>query len=298
MAKKKQQKTGCGFPLLLALLCLFVAVAYWQPEIELPEPVEQQMESLLQQGKETLNQAKTGLGKQWAALMEKIPEDWREILPDGDRENADETAGAEQITLENLPEYAGEPYVILYGGQPSFTEEERTEAHAYERYSELDLLGRCGEAEALIGVELMPVEKREGIGMVKPSGWHTVRYDDLVDGKYLYNRCHLIGYQLTGENANEANLITGTRYMNVEGMLPFENLVADYVRETGNHVRYRVTPDFRGVELVARGVQMEAWSVEDNGEGIRFHVYCYNVQPGVEIRYLDGESWQIGENAA
>ena len=142
MAKKKQQKTGCGFPLLLALLCLFVAVAYWQPEIELPEPVEQQVESLLQQGKDTLNQAKTGLGKQWAALMEKIPEDWREILSDGNRENADETAGAEQITLENLPEYAGEPYVILYGGQPSFTEEERTEAHAYARYSELDLLGR------------------------------------------------------------------------------------------------------------------------------------------------------------
>ena len=293
MAKKKQQKTGCGFPLLLALLCLFVAVAYWQPEIELPEPVEQQMESLLQQGKETLNQAKTGLGKQWAALMEKIPEDWREILSDGNRENADETAGAEQITLENLPEYAGEPYVTLYGGQPSFTEEERTEAHAYERYSELDLLGRCGEAEALIGVELMPVEKREGIGMVKPSGWHTVRYDDLIEGKYLYNRCHLIGYQLTGENANEMNLITGTRYLNVEGMLPFENWVADYIRETGDKVLYRVTPDFHGVELVARGVQIEALSVES--DDVCFNVYCYNVQPGVEIDYLTGESRRAEE---
>ena len=270
-----------------------MAVAYWQPEIKLPKPVEQQVESLLQQGKEALNQAKTDIGKQWAALMEQIPEDWREMLPDGSGENSGGNTEPEQITLENLPEYAGEPYVILYGGQPSFAEEERTAACAYERYSELDLLGRCGEAEALISTELMPAEEREGIGMVKPSGWHTVRYDGLLDGKYLYNRCHLIGYQLTGENANEMNLMTGTRYLNVEGMLPFENDVADYIRETGDKVFYRVTPDFRGVELVARGVQIEALSVQS--DDICFNVYCYNVQPGVEIDYLTGESRRAEE---
>ena len=161
-----------------------------------------------------------------------------------------------------------------------------------------DLLGRCGPAEACVGQELMPTEERGAIGMVKPSGWHTVRYDGVVDGKYLYNRCHLIGYQLTGENANERNLITGTRYLNVEGMLPFENQVADYVEETGNHVLYRSTPVFKGLELVARGVQIEAWSVEDGGAGVCFNVYCYNVQPGVEIDYATGESCLAEENAA
>ena len=143
----------------------------------------------------------------------------------------------------------------------------------------------------------MPTEERGTIGQVKPSGWHTVRYDDLVDGKYLYNRCHLIGYQLSGENANEQNLITGTRYMNTEGMLPFENQVADYVRQTGGRVLYRVTPDFRGSELVARGVRMEALSVEDGGAGVCFHVYVYNVQPGITIDYLTGESRRTGEAA-
>ena len=143
----------------------------------------------------------------------------------------------------------------------------------------------------IVGQELMPAdgEKRGSIGQVKPTGWHTVKYD-CVDGKYLYNRCHLIGWQLTAENANKQNLITGTRYLNIEGMLPFENMVADYVKETGNHVLYRVTPVFEGSNLVASGVQMEAWSVEDDGEGICFNVYCYNVQPGVEIDYASGES--------
>ena len=300
MAKgKKQQKksSGCGFPMLLVLLCLFVAVAYWQPEIKLPEPVEQKTETLLQQGKEALIAAKKSVSQHWAALAEKIPKAWREQLKAWEAEIPEADAESEQITLENLPEYAGEPYVILYGGQPGFAEEERTSAHAYERYSELDLLGRCGVTEAMIGTELMPTEERGEIGMVKPTGWHTVRYDDLVDGKYLYNRCHLIGYQLTGENANEMNLITGTRYLNVEGMLPFENQVADYVQETGNHVLYRVTPHFTGLELVARGVQIEARSVEDNGEGVCFNVYCYNVQPGVEIDYLTGESRRAEESA-
>ena len=178
--------------------------------------------------------------------------------------------------------------MILEDNQPAFTQEEITD-ESYESYSPLDSLGRCGVAMASVGQDLMPTEDRGSIGQVKPSGWHTVKYD-IVDGKYLYNRCHLIGFQLTGENANEANLITGTRYLNVEGMLPFENLVADYVQETGNHVLYRVTPVFQGDELVARGVVMEALSVEDQGEGVCFHVYAYNVQPGIAIDYATGGS--------
>ncbi|MCD7748481.1 MAG: DNA/RNA non-specific endonuclease, partial [Oscillospiraceae bacterium] len=162
---------------------------------------------------------------------------------------------------------------------------------SFERYSELDALGRCGAAFANVGTDLMPTEERGDISSVKPTGWHSVQYD-FVDGSYLYNRCHLIGYQLTAENANEQNLITGTRYLNVEGMLPFENLVADYVQETENHVLYRVTPIFEGDNLVASGVQMEAMSVEDEGDGVLFNVYCYNVQPGVVIDYATGDSWE------
>lgn len=163
----------------------------------------------------------------------------------------------------------------------------------FETYSSLDALGRCGVAFANVCTDTMPTEPRGEIGSVKPTGWHTVRYDDLIDGMYLYNRCHLIGYQLTGENANERNLITGTRFLNMEGMLPFENMVADYVQETGNHVLYRVTPDFQGNELVARGVQMEGYSIEDNGAGICFNVYAYNIQPGIEIDYLTGDSRRV-----
>ena len=200
---------------------------------------------------------------------------------------------APSYTLEEVPDYAGEPYVILNGNVPDFPEEDMT-ASSFESYSPLDALGRCGTAYANVGEDLMPTEEGGSIGQVKPSGWHTVRYD-CVDGQYLYNRCHLIGYQLTGENANEANLITGTRYLNIEGMLPFENLVADYVDETGNHVLYRVTPVFQDSELVARGVVMEGLSVEDGGEGVSFRVYAYNVQPGVTIDYATGESWLSGE---
>ena len=191
-------------------------------------------------------------------------------------------------SLKNVPAYEGEPYVILDENQPSFSEDEMS-SESFESYSRLDRLGRCGEAFANVGQDLMPTEKRESIGMVKPSGWHLVKYD-IVDGKYLYNRCHLIGYQLTAENANEKNLITGTRYMNVDGMLPFEDLVADYVKETDNHVLYRVTPVYEGDELIARGVQMEAYSVEDEGKGVCFNVFVYNVQPGVEIDYATGDS--------
>lgn len=197
--------------------------------------------------------------------------------------------GTETIALSELPEYSGEPYIEINGNEPDFPKEEWAE-ESFEQYAELDSLGRCGTAYACVGTDLMPAEKRGSIGQVKPTGWQTVKYD-IVDGKYLYNRCHLIGYQLSGENANEKNLITGTRYMNVEGMLPFENMVADYVKETGNHVLYRVTPIFEGDDLLADGVQMEAFSVEDEGEGIAFNVYVYNVQPGIEIDHATGESF-------
>ena len=192
------------------------------------------------------------------------------------------------VNLSDIPAYAGEPYAELDGNDPGFTEEELT-TQSFESYSPLDDLGRCQTAYACIGQDLMPTEDRDNISDVKPSGWHTCEYD-FVDGGYLYNRCHLIGYQLTAENANERNLITGTRYLNVEGMLPFENMVADYVKETENHVMYRVTPVFDGNNLVANGVIIEAYSVEDEGEGISFHVFCYNVQPGVTINYATGES--------
>ena len=183
-----------------------------------------------------------------------------------------------------------EPFAVINQGVPYFEEGDMT-TESYETYADLDYLGRCGETMACIGRDLMPTEARESISQVKPTGWKQKQYD-FVDGKSLYNRCHLIGFQLTGENANERNLITGTRYMNTEGMLPFENMVADYIKETGNHVLYRVTPIFRDDELVARGVQMEAYSVEDSGEGICFCVYVYNNQPGVTIDYATGDSWQ------
>lgn len=190
---------------------------------------------------------------------------------------------------------SGDPaYTVLNENVPCFTADDLTVV-SFETYSELDELGRCGVCFANVGQDIMPTGERGEIGQIKPTGWHTVKYD-CVDGKYLYNRCHLIGYQLTGENANERNLITGTRYLNVEGMLPFENLVADYVKETGNHVLYRVTPVFEGDDLVAGGVEMEALSVEDNGEGVSFHVYCHNIQPGVVIDYATGDSWPDGRD--
>lgn len=205
-----------------------------------------------------------------------------ELIPSGD------TAEQGSIDLSNIPEYNGEPYIAVNGNVPFFEDTEVT-ATSFEKYSDLDNLGRCGVAMASVGQDIMPTEERGSIGQIKPAGWHTVKYD-CVDGKYLYNRCHLLGYQLTGENANERNLITGTRYLNVDGMLPFENMVADYVMETGNHVMYRVTPIYTGNNLVADGVLMEGYSVEDQGEGITFCVYVYNVQPGVRIDYATGDS--------
>lgn len=197
---------------------------------------------------------------------------------------------AETVDLAQIPSYTGSPYTVLNDNVPDFPESDFN-TESFETYGKLDSLGRCTEAYANIGKDLMPTEDRGSIGKIKPSGWHTVKYD-CVDGKYLYNRCHLIGYQLTAENANEQNLITGTRYLNVDGMLPFENMVADYIKETGNHVLYKVTPLYAGDNLVATGVQMEAQSVEDEGEGIQFNVFCYNVQPGIGIDYATGNSWQ------
>ena len=194
--------------------------------------------------------------------------------------------GAESI--EEIPAFSGNAYVAVNGNVPFFMPEEITD-ESYEFYSELDELGRCGVTMACIGVDIMPTEERGEIGSVKPTGWQSVKYD-CVEGKYLYNRCHLIGFQLAGENANKRNLITGTRYLNIEGMLPFENLVADYVQETKNHVLYRVTPLFDGNDLVAHGVLMEGWSVEDEGEGVCFCVYAYNAQPGIVIDYQTGDS--------
>lgn len=192
-------------------------------------------------------------------------------------------------SVDDVPDFDGETaYVEIRDNVPDFDESELVTT-SYEEYAELDALDRCGAATACVGQDIMPTEERGKIGQIKPSGWHTVKYD-IVDGKYLYNRCHLIGYQLTGENANEENLITGTRYLNIEGMLPFENLIADYVRETGNHVLYRVTPIFDGDNLLSRGVQMEAFSVEDDGEGVCFNVYAYNAQPGISVDYATGES--------
>ena len=197
------------------------------------------------------------------------------------------------ISLADIPDYAGDPYVVVNNNQPDFAESDMT-TNSFETYSDLDALGRCGIAYANIGQDLMPTEERGNISDVKPSGWQSVEYEG-IDGGYLYNRCHLIGFQLTAENANEKNLITGTRYLNVEGMLPFENMVADYIQETGNHVLYRVTPLFEGDNLVASGVQMEAKSVEDNGAGILFNVFCYNVQPGITIDYATGNSQLTGD---
>lgn len=196
---------------------------------------------------------------------------------------------ADALSFRDVAAYSGNPYVYVNDGEPTFTDDERAAAPGTERYGELDELGRCTATFAVVGTETMPTEERGSIGEVKPSGWQMAKYD-FVDGKYLYNRCHLLGYQLTGENANTQNLITGTRYLNIEGMLPFENAVADYVDATGNHVLMRVTPVFEGSELVARGVHMMAESVEDGGDGVSFNVFCYNVQPGVVINYGTGEN--------
>lgn len=213
--------------------------------------------------------------------------------PSGETPETNIPDKTENDTYTELPIWDGETaYVTMNDNQPTFTEDEIV-TESFESYSELDSLGRCGIATACISTDIMPTEERGEIGQVKPSGWQTVKYPEVISDNYLYNRCHLIGYQLTGENANKQNLITGTRYLNVTGMLPFENEVADYVKDTGNHVMYRVTPVFIGEELVARGVYMEAYSVEDDGAGVSYNVFCFNNQPGVEIDYATGNSHLI-----
>ncbi len=212
---------------------------------------------------------------------------------DGEVQSVSETASA-SFSPADIPDYSGEPSTIVNGNVPYFTEDDIT-TEVFENYSDLDSLGRCGVAYANVCRELMPTEKRGDISEVHPTGWQSSRYD-FVDGESLYNRCHLIAHELAGEDANEKNLITGTRYFNVDGMQPYENMVADYVYETDNHVLYRVTPIFDGDNLVADGVLMEAYSVEDNGEGIDYCVFCYNVQPGVEIDYATGDNWLASDD--
>lgn len=211
-------------------------------------------------------------------FMQKTSNDYNHAL---DTEKSDELT-----TLD----YTGTPYKIINKNNPYFTKKQKKKKKPFEKYAKLDSLGRCGVAFALCGKELMPTEKRGEIGSVKPSGWQTKKYPSVITDKYLYNRCHLIAYMLTGENANKRNLITGTRYLNVEGMLPFETQVCDYIKKTGNHVLYRVTPAFEDDNLIAEGVLMEAYSIEDNGKGIKFCVFCYNVQPHICINYQNGDS--------
>lgn len=211
--------------------------------------------------------------------------------PDASQEQTETVVHTKESTifdLSSIPKYSGSPYVAVNDNNPYFKKSDYT-TKSFENYAPLDSLGRCGVAYANIGKDIMPTEERGSIGMVKPSGWHSIRYEN-VEGKYLYNRCHLIGYQLSAENANTSNLITGTRYLNIQGMLPFENMVADYVKATDNHVLYRVTPIFEGNNLLASGVLMEGYSVEDDGDGICYNVYCYNVQPGIKIDYATGDS--------
>lgn len=216
-----------------------------------------------------------------------------QVQSDDSKQKVVHAGTASAFNAADVPAYSGKSYTAVNNNEPYFTSDDLT-TEAFENYSELDALGRCGAAYANVCLETMPTEKRGSISEVKPTGWHSVKYDN-VDGKSLYNRCHLIGYQLTAENANKQNLITGTRYLNVDGMLPFENMVADYVKETDNHVLYRVTPIFTGDNLVADGVLMEGYSVEDEGDGICFCVYAYNVQPGITIDYATGDSWLSSE---
>lgn len=264
---------------LAGILTLFVLIGIIKPgtDVSVPDTQVIESETVRVQAGETQTDATQMSSEEAASLAE-----------------AHINTALEAFVNETIPEYSGNPYVELNGNVPYFTDEELSTT-AFELYSELDSLGRCGACYANVCKEIMPTEERGSIGMVKPTGWHTVKYDCITD-RYLYNRCHLIGYQLAGENANEKNLITGTRYLNVDGMLPFENEVADYVNDTDNHVLYRVTPVFSGDNLLASGVIIEAKSVEDNGAGVQFNVYCYNVQPGISIDYIDGQSWKNGSS--
>lgn len=289
--EKRKRRTG-GRPggrrrnlLILELLLLLLASFAWQRlhaehagegRTELSEEAEYTLPSLLAGDSGQTGESEGPLSSERRSAA---------VLP-----QREEDAG--RFRYEELPAYAGLPSTEVNGGLPYFTQEDLLPS-SYEHYSPLDSLGRCGPAMANVGRDLMPDEPRGPIGMIKPTGWHTVRYDDLIGDRYLYNRCHLLAYQLTGENANPQNLITGTRYMNVEGMLPYERRISDYVKSSGRHVLFRVTPVFLGEELVARGVLMEAYSSEDEGEGVCFNAFVYNVQPGIIIDYATGDSRRV-----
>lgn len=219
------------------------------------------------------------------------------VLNDGAAVATTAEAKTKKFSLSQVPKYNGEASVEVNGNKPYFTAKEKKNTKSFESYHKLDKLGRCGVAYANVCKDTMPTEERGAIGSVKPTGWHTVKYNGIVDGNYLYNRCHLIAYCLTAENANKKNLITGTRYLNIEGMLPYETKVANYVDRTGNHVLYRVTPVFKGDNLLASGVLMEGYSVEDKGKGIKFCVYAYNVQPDIKIDYKTGDSKLISDKS-
>lgn len=280
--KYKRKKQPMRKILTAIILCVILAVCNgWMPPRSLKEAKDQSQIF----GQAFLTYIEENAQILWEDVSESASDAVAGLLEQSRTKTGEQT---ESVSLNQIPEYSGNPYVEINGNVPSFSDEKKA-GPAYEFYSELDSLERCGYAESKITTELMPTEERDAIGMVKPTGWHTVKYDN-VDGKYLYNRCHLIGYQLTGENANKKNLITGTRYLNVTGMLPFENEVADYVHSTGNPCMYRVTPVFQGDDLVARGVEMEAESVKD--QKISFHVFVYNVQPGIGIDYNTGNSWE------
>lgn len=280
--KKKRKRQPVKNMITAIVLCLTIALCNgWVPPHTL-EDVKKQGELF---GTVFLTYIEENVKKFSEKISETISDAVRETLNQKGKQTEEQEKG---ISPGNIPEYSGSPCIEVNGNIPDFSTEKKN-GPAYEFYSELDSLGRCGYAESKITPELMPTEERGVIGMIKPTGWHTVKYDN-IDGKYLYNRCHLLGYQLTGENANRKNLITGTRYLNVTGMLPFENEVADYVHSTGNPCMYRVTPFFKGDELIARGVEMEAESVKD--QKISFHVFVYNIQPGIEIDYTTGNSWE------
>ena len=279
--RRRKQHGGCCSSVLLILMAVLAVFLLYRPEGESPGPASDSSAAA------SVYRSNTGSTISSGSNGSSAPASGSDGYGAGSK-NDEGDSWEKTVTLEDIPAYAGSPYTEIHDNVPFFNDEDLT-AGAFESYSDLDALGRCGTAFANVCRAIMPTEKREEIGSVRPTGWHTVKYEG-IDGNYLYNRCHLIGYQLSGENANEKNLITGTRYMNVEGMEPFENMVADYVKETDGHVLYRVTPLFEGNNQLASGVLMEAESEEDRGGSILFNVFCYNVQPGITIDYADGSS--------
>ena len=279
---------------ILSMLLMVAGCSSTIAEITMPESVQVEEPTVLE-GSDDLESEVEKAEQEEVGVEDDIIEQEPVLMEEAPITEQVTTAPA--ININEIPAYTGNAYAVINNNIPYFMDNELS-ATSYEYFSDLDSLGRCGVCVASIGQDIMPTEERGEIGNVKPTGWQTVKYPGIVDRNYLYNRCHLIGFQLTGENANVNNLITGTRYMNVEGMLPFENMVADFVKETGYHVMYRVTPVFDGDNLVADGVLIEAESVEDNGKGILFNVFCYNIQPRITIDYATGNSAEDGSIVA